>query len=356
MKKMTKKILSMILVSALVLTMGIGAFAEEGAAEANLVKTLDVADGITVPEGMEFTFTVAEGSDLELKDDNDNAVAISNGCEGYTDTITIAAADAAAENGATFDLYTLFEADEFPHAGVYAFTLTEDDSSYATEDNETLTCNPEGASYTVVVVVENADDGLAISKILIYDEGGDKVGSADFNNKYVKENTDDTALTISKTVDGAMGDKENEFTFTLTITAPEGFEDEVEDLTATIEGTGTADSVGYGENTIKLAHGATLKVSGILFGSTYQVEEAGEDDSIQNYASYDTEVEVNGETIDGKDTDEVLLSDTEDNTVAFTNTLEEIPITGVIINTLPYVLIVAIAAAGFFYMQMKKRV
>ena len=150
-----------------------------------------------------------------------------------------------------------------------------------------------------------------------------------------------------------MGDKKSPFTFAVTITKPA-------DSAITTAPVGKIGSnsvtLAWGENPIQLKDGETLEVTGVPYGSTYQVVEADTDSTIQNYASYETKVAVNGTEKPGKDTGSTLLSDTTANTVAYTNTLNEIPVTGVIINTLPYVLIVAIAAAGFFYMQMKKRV
>ena len=346
MKKMTKKILSMILVSALVLTMGIGAFAEEGAAP-SLVKTLDIEEGVTVPEAI-FNFKLEELSAL----DGENDPVVSTGSSGFTASTTISAAEAAAEDGKSIPLADLFANAQFPHAGVYAYKLTEEAATFTAADNETLTCNTESAEYTVIAVVENGDEGPAISEILVRDKDGEKTGSAAFNNKYEKTN-DDKALTVSKTVAGAMGDKKSDFTFTLTITKPA----DSAITTAPVGKIGSESvTLAWGENTIQLKNGETLEVTGVPYGSTYQVEEAATDSSIQNYASYETKVVVNGAEKSGKDTGSTLLSDTTANTVAFTNTLDEIPVTGVIINTLPYILIVAIAAAGFFYMQMKKRV
>ena len=348
MKKMTKKILSMILVSALVLTMGIGAFAEEEAAP-SLVKTLDIEEGVTVPNAT-FNFKLEELNALSGQNDP----VVSTGSSGFTTSTTISAADAAAADGKSIALADLFTNATFPHAGVYAYKLTEEAADYTPATNETLTCNTEAAEYTVIVVAGNGDEGSpVVSKTLIRDKDGEKTVSAAFNNKYEKTN-DDKALTVSKTVAGAMGDKESPFTFALTITKPA----DSAITTAPVGKIGSKSvTLAWGENpTIQLKDGETLEVTGVPYGSTYQVVEAATDNSIQNYASYETKVVVNGTEKSGKDTGSTLLSDTTANTVAFTNTLDEIPVTGVIINTLPYILIVAIAAAGFFYMQMKKRV
>ena len=347
MKKITKKILSLIIVSALVLTMGISAFAEEGAAP-SLVKTLDIAEGVTVPNAT-FNFKLEELSALS----GENDPVVSTGSSGFNASTTISATDAAAAGGKSIALSDLFTNATFPHAGVYAYKLTEEAATFTGADNETLTCNTGAAEYTVIVVAGNGDEGKpVVSEILIRDKKGDKTGSAAFNNKYEKTN-DDKALTVSKTVAGAMGDKESDFTFTLTITKPADSA-----ITTAPVGKIGSESVTLAwdaNNTIKLKDGETLEVTGVPYGSTYQVVEAATDPSIQNYASYETKVVVNGTEKSGKDTGSTLLSDTTANTVAFTNTLREIPITGVIINTLPYILIVAIAAAGFLYMQMKKR-
>lgn len=350
MKKLTKKIISLIIVGAMVLSMGcLSAFAEEG--EANLVKTLEIAEeGVTVPEAT-FNFAVAELSELDGEDDP----AVSTGATGFDDAIEITAADAAAEGGAEKALAEVFEGATFPHAGFYAYSLTETDATYEPAENESLTCNTEEAEYTVIVIVANGDDGLVVDQILIRDKDGNKVDSADFNNKYEKTNTEDGPLTISKTVEGDMADKASKFKFTLTITAPEG-----SDLAGTAAITGKIGEetveIAYGENEIELADGETLEVTGLVYGSTYSVVEADTDEDIQNYDQYETKVSVNGSEKEGKESGDTILDDTKDNTVAFTNTLEITPPTGIIINNLPYILLVVIAAAGVIYMQMKKRV
>ena len=348
MTRLTKKILSAVLAGAMVLTMGMTAFAaDEAPAEATLKKTLEIAEGVTVPEAT-FNFKLEELSALE----GDEDPAVSTGATGFAASTTISAADAAADGGKEIALADLFKDATFPHAGVYAYKLTEEAATHTAADNETLTCNTESAEYTVIVLVKNADEGTAVDQILIRDKDGEKVGSAAFNNKYEKTNPADKPLKVSKTVAGDMGDKESKFKFKLTITAPEGSEGGT--LTAKV-GNETV-TVAYGENDIELADGDELEVSGILYGSTYKVVEAATDDAIQNYAKYETKVAVNGEEKDGKDSGNVILDDTKANTAAFTNTLEITPPTGVIINNLPYILMVAIAVAGVAYMQLKKRI
>jgi hypothetical protein len=354
MKKFTKKFLSMILVSALVMTMGIGAFAteepveptEEPAASAgNLIKTFEIAEGVTTPE-IVFKFKIEATDSLTGYSD----YTFSTGSTGYVTEESITAE--VARQGASVPLSQLFASAEFPNAGIYAYKLTELDTDYSTGEGESFTDNTEQAEYTVVAKVVNGDEGPVISELLVFDKDGHKVNNAEFNNKFEKENVEGKPLSISKAVTGAMGDKTATFTFDLTITAPDG--GTTGDLTAKI---GEEEvTVNYGSNTINLKDGETIKISGILYGSTYSVTEAATDSTIENYSSYETTVEVNGESKDGKETGDTLLSDTSENTVAYTNSLDEIPITGVIINTLPDILIVAIAAAGFFYMQMKKRV
>jgi len=353
MTRLTKKILSAVLAGAMVLAMGVSAFAADDApAEATLKKTLDIAEGVTVP-GATFNFKVEELSAL----DGEGDPTVSTGSTGFTQNVTISAADAAAESGKEVALSTIFENATFPHAGVYAYKITEDAATYTAAENETLTINTEGAEYTVIVEVKNGTDGVEVGQILIRDKDGEKTTSAEFNNKYEKKNTDDDKpLTISKTVAGSMGDKASKFSFTLTITKPEGADDT--SLTGVTGKIGDEDvTIAYGTPvTFKLKDGEELKVTGLLFGSKYQVVEAAEDATIQNYSQYETKVAVNGTNKDGKDSGETLLTDTTDNTVAFTNTLDSIIPTGVIINNLPYMLMVAIAVAGVAYMQLKKRI
>ncbi|MBR3368087.1 MAG: hypothetical protein IKG66_09940, partial [Lachnospiraceae bacterium] len=79
MTRLTKKILSAVLAGAMVLTMGVSAFAaDEAPAEATLKKTLEIAEGVTVPEAT-FNFKLEELSAL----DGDEDPAVSTGATGF---------------------------------------------------------------------------------------------------------------------------------------------------------------------------------------------------------------------------------------------------------------------------------
>ena len=150
----------------------------------------------------------------------------------------------------------------------------------------TITGLPVGTTYTVTEDEADKDDyGTAVNGANGAIEK-DKTAQVQFTNTKPAPKTGD--LTVSKTVAGS-GDKSKEFTFTVTLTPPEG--KTIVDMSDTypVEGPGTAtgelkfapsaDGKAYVSDPFKLKDGESLTVKGILAGSGYTVteEEADKD-------------------------------------------------------------------------------
>ena len=364
MKQMTKKILSMIIVAAMIMTMGIGAFAADGdgeggeggqaegatkydLAEAYMTKDLHVADGIDISEVNQFTFTYTFNADAsDGFKSGDSAPAIAD----QTITVGTQSSDHAYGDRALSEVFT--NANAFPHAGVYAYTVVETPIS-----KDGLTC--DDSEYIVRIYVANDGDALKFDGITVEKEGekvdptkkGDTSGF-NFENEYVEIiDEDEAALTIKKVIDGDYGDKTKEFPVTVTLTIPSTA---TANDVAMAEGTVTGDAPTL-TVTADLANNETIEFTKLPAGTTFKVEETQDanykgkiEGDLITTAEFDKGVKVEAES-----TGPILEAGKE---VTLTNTRNESIPTGVIINSLPYVLIVAIAAAGFFYMQIKKRV
>jgi len=359
MKRMTKKLLSLILVATMIMAMGIGAFAADGdgegdqgatkydLSEAYMTKDLHVADGIDISEVNQFTFTYTFNADAS---DGFKSGDVAPAITDQTITVGTQSSDHAYGDLALSKVFT--DANAFPHAGVYAYTVVE---TPITKDG--LTC--DDSEYIVRIYVANDGDALKFDGITVEKEGekvdptkeGDTSGF-NFENEYVEIIDDEeAALTIKKVIDGDYGDKTKEFPVTVTLTIPS---------TATAADVAVAEGTVTGEAptltvTADLANNDTIEFTKLPAGTTFKVEETQDanykgkiEGDLITTANFDKGVKVEAES-----TGPVLEAGKE---VTLTNTRDESIPTGVIINTLPYVLIVAIAAAGFFYMQMKKRV
>lgn len=150
-------------------------------------------------------------------------------------------------------------------------------------------------------------------------------------------------LTISKTVTGMLGDTNKAFTFTVrpvdsskTLTITDA------DIIAKSNDNVTFNTT---NNTFTLTHGDYITLS--LPVGSYVVEETAVDNYTAKYKiGSEAEVESNSATVE--------LSGVEQ-TLAFTNHATLKPDTGVLLDTLPYIVILAVVAGGVALLMLRKR-
>lgn len=176
----------------------------------------------------------------------------------------------------------------------------------------------------------------------------------DFDEDTIKEDTTFYAkyvpasanLTISKTVTGKLGDTNKAFTFT--ITKADGTSANITE--ANIETTDNTRAVWQGNGKFTLKDGASIIFKNLSSGEYKVIEEdySGE--------KYDTswQIGTDGEVYEKNSTATVTIGTTEQ-TVHFTNhrTLE--PDLGVLLDTLPYIVILAVVAGGVALLMLRKR-
>ena len=172
---------------------------------------------------------------------------------------------------------------------------------------------------------------------------------------YAKYVSNTQQLTVSKTVTGLLGDTGKTFTFQLKDANGNAVTIDTTDNTA-ITTTGTAAWTGTnGKFTLK--HGGTITFNKLPVG-TYYVYELNDEGALQHYRTTwtgaDTElttpIEGNGER---KAT--VTIGADGAKTLAFTNHCDLIPDTGVLLDTLPYIVILAVVAGGVALLMLHKR-
>lgn len=171
---------------------------------------------------------------------------------------------------------------------------------------------------------------------------------------YAKYVSNTQQLTVSKTVTGLLGDTGKTFTFQLKDANGNAVTIDTTDNTA-ITTTGTAAWTGT-DGKFTLKHGGTITFNKLPVG-TYDVYELDDEGTLQHYQTTwtgaDTElttpIEGNGER---KAT--VTIGADGAKTLAFTNHCKLIPDTGVLLDTLPYIVILAVVAGGVALLMLRK--
>lgn len=342
------KIKGMLIAGMLTMSLcaGTAVMAEEAPAptvgQAGITKNLHIAEGITVPDTT-FTFNITQTSGDET------TVAKTTTADFRADAVT----DDLVSKAATTELA---DATKYPHAGVYTFTVSEVKGDVAGMTYDTK-------SYIVKVYVVNDGDDLKVDSITAND-GATKVSDMSFDNTYVK----DSSLTIKKKVTGTQADRTKHFNFTINMT--KASTDTRASYTGTIV-TGdkckkthqnvvlTFDNNDKAIANVELCDGDTITFNNIAAGTRYTVTEAGATDGytpsvavVENGAKA---VQTNADSDADEITADNKLIGEKANSVVFTNAYADTPITGVIINNLPYVVLAAAAVCALVALVLINR-
>lgn len=275
---------------------------------------------------------------------------------------------------------------EWPDAGKYEYTVTETGANPAITDEDHQKMIMSLAEYTMDVYVTNGDKGLEISNIIVNKKKDDKgtaaTGKVDisntdkngfnFTNTYVQEagtgtdptNPDPTydkdgSLNVTKTINanGGTVDADKDFDFTATFNFPKGTD------ATTLGGVKDADGhvIPLNENgtcTFTLKANKNMKFTGVPVGTKISVTES----ATPNYKGSAVSV-FNGQSQTKVEASKYNMALTVTNTlgqkqnkVDVTNTYDYVPTTGIIMNTLPYVLMIALCGAALMaFVAFKRR-
>lgn len=329
-----KKILSLALALVLVLSMSTVAFATEGGENTytdmttvTLTKEYKLTNAGTTSPAETFSF-----SDLTCTNVTDaaNGVTTDNAPVPTIANVSYTAGEAGSNNAKkniTINLPT------YNSVGIYTYTFTETDGGTAG-----VTYRSEPITLVVTVIEQNGK--VRVAAVHTEGEGGTKSG--EFNNEYSAG-----SLSVKKTVTGIMGDKEKEFTVKVTFTAPEG--DTVREAITYVDGTeiktiagGWTDSK---EVDITLKHDETVTFTNIPYGVTYTVVE--NDYTAKENGGYD-EASYNFDDSNKK-------IDTASESVTITNNKDGKIDTGINMDSMPYILMLAVVFMGLFVFFYKKR-
>lgn len=323
------------------------------ATTAVIVKELEMDTNVTTPV-VTFQFNVEKHSvdgDTQDPDNKMPSITVPGGIVfGSADTGTTAEGD--NKKIVTKQTANILDGIVFPHAGTYEYKISEVPNVYT----GTGTMSYSDTQYTMSVYVVNDDTAnrLKIDKVVISDgTTNSKTGEIKFVNQFKKN----SSLTISKTVTGTLGDKTKQFTFTMNLNTLSALETPGTTYTGTITrangslATDTSFELSAASNTFTLADGESLVFDHLPVGTIYTVAET-------NYAAdgYSTTVEamVNGQNTAVSPTNAVIGEDT--NRVTFTNTKNNPAPTGILVNNLPFIILILVAVCGFAgYIVFKRR-
>lgn len=342
-----KKLGAFVLAGTMLLSMGITVFAagEPTVPDVNsngqvpITKEFEMADGLKTPAAT-FKFT-----------------ATSTTPDALPATITDVTYQ-AGETGTLKDGKYVISKDtaisftgNWKHAGEYVYTVTE------TQENMP-NVTYDASSYTLRVYVINGTNGLEVEKITA-ERAKRKTDKILFTNTYAKN---DATLTIEKKTTGKYANKTKEFKFEITFT-----KSPMSDQT-TFTGNIGSEPVECTAGIAKpftLADGEQLVFSKLPVGTTYVVKELAAPDG---YTPSVTVIENRTTTLTDKTVQEAEALDTlkeggkknlvgeYENKVTFTNTHQGgvVP-TGILMNNLPFILLVAVAIVAFVSLAVIKR-
>ena len=338
-----------------------------------ITKNLNVAADVIDFDDMNFTFN------FTLKEDT-VAAELEDSLESFTATATIR--DNDTDTGViTGTTGNILNGKKFPAAGVYTYKVTEDQTGDKGDGAYGLTCSD--AEYEMKVYVKNGTNGpyvYSVTVLPVKDDNGQDIDNAQkvdptpdqpdgtsnfvFTNSFTKKAGGDEAgaksLTITKNVAGDYGDKTRQFQFTVSINLPSyvdssnGYVGKVGDTTYTFNSENN-----FTCNNVLLADGNVLEFSDLPAGTRYNVTETG----TPNYTA-SAIVKENGEqtgTPQGNKGEDFTISksmvgeETNELTVTNTHDANSVTPTGIIINNLPFVLMVVVAGSGLALYVVSKR-
>lgn len=331
-----KKLLSTLLAMVMVFSLATVAFAEEAPTTDNSKVTFTVKykDGdalaATYPaETLTFTSTPSSSNPAATPNISD----VNHTVDAVVDTVTV-------------DLPTT----GWTKPGVYHFTISQTSGSTAG-----VTYNPAETTIDIVVNViynENNEN----RELVIHSAGVAADSNGDKQNE-IENNYDLEQLTVTKTVAGALGIRDNTNKFNIYVTFTKGDKEVLSDITYKVgEETKTATAEEINANggkkvTIALCHDASVVFTNIPDGVKYTVIE--DTKHAEKTAGWENDANI-GYTATGEVKEATAL--TTDASVEIVNTKDNGNVeTGVITESAPYILLIAVCTVAAVLFVTKRR-
>ncbi len=332
----------------------VGTGTEQKPASASITKDFEMAEGLDIPT-VTFNFSVsADKSTPDAPTATINPISYSKA--DNKDNLTDQGKYVISK-----DMQITFGT--FPHAGEYLYTVEETKG-----DAKGVTYSTD--KYTLRVQVANGANNSLYVKSITAEKGtntgnvNNKVAKILFTNTYRKNGS----LTIEKNTTGDLADKTMKFDFTITF-EKSATEETLGNFTGTItrKKGGKPETVPGQNGTFNfaLADGDKIVFDNLPVGTKYEVQEKGVPKD--GYTPSITVLENNVETIKdkkGNETDNLSslnqnkknLVGEKPNKVTFVNTYrDDVPVTGIIMNNLPFILLIGVAVLAFGTLAFLKK-
>lgn len=323
-----KKMFAGVVAAAMMLTMSATAFADEynDMSSVTITKSYEATNSGTTSPAETFGFDIARTSVADAASD---VTAENMPIPTIANNAVYESGDAGTVNK-TKDI--IVNLPEYSSVGIYTYTITERAGS-------TAGVNYRDAGIRLVVTVLQGETGkVRVAAVHTETANGTKTSTFD-DNEYSAG-----SLTVTKQVTGNMGDRQKEFNVTVTFTAPEGktvgeaisYTDGTETKTIAANWTGNTATAN-----ITLKHDESVTFTNIPYGVTYTVAEDDYTSDGYDEPSY-------------SDTDRTVNS--ADETVTITNNKGAGTIdTGIGLDSLPYIMILAMVAVAMVVFLGRKR-
>ena len=331
-----KKLLALIMALAMVLSLSATASAAENNQDARFSVVFKLANDGTISPEETFTFTFSNGTVTDAAN-GVSAPPIS--------PVTIDFAEGAATAaGVTKQVTVPLSGITWPSVGIYTYDVKQTAGSTAgvSYDNKTLKMK-----VTVALDENTGDDAkyyVAFVTTTIADGNGDgitDVKSGSFKNTYSAG-----SLAVTKNVTGNMGDRNKYFDVKITVSDGEDGKNYPDSYTVTggSDVSNPATIAAGTETTFKFKDGDTINIANLPYGVNYKVVET--DYSVEDY--------VTSYSVENVNTDGAVVDSIKE-TVTITNHKGAVVDTGITLDSLPYVLLLAVSLVGMAAFVMKKR-
>jgi hypothetical protein len=385
---------------------------------AYLVKYLKKGTDVDAPNAtFNFKFAGQDQRTINVEDKGEHKTAAKADYPAdFTVAINANDMEAAGREGDTkkaISIAELFSGKTFKSAGEYIFKVTEEDFDFTADNNDETTENLEKDNqyyelHLYVVNNKNEDGTLAegthIDQVTVADQNGNKVDPSDvdpepaeptgddpdpradenykadgftFTNNYevsVKDkevdpsnpedptNPEYAGFGVTKVVAGEYASKTQDFEFTVTIVKPLGADSSITGGKYIVKEKNNEGNLvnvtkdfTYGEAfSVKIKDNQNFGISEMLLGSKVTILENG---TLNYTPSVTGLIEGNGDLSGSLSKDVTVGTAKQGKNANFTNTMEDnnVTPTGIVINNLPYVLLIVIALGGIVLFTRKRR-
>ncbi len=362
----------------------------ETSAKVSINKVLNIAEGITTPNAtFTFTFTPqtgtsSNGAPYETIDSSNGQITDKNVSYSGTDVL------ATGQTNIKKDTGDIFREVNYTHAGEYVYTVAEKQNvgwkviqkngspiDFMTYDNRNYEMHvivknkTTGGTYISSVYfkqvspsvngkVKPSESGTTYKYDLftnIYRKNAGKITDPNEPNpnkpNVSKVDPNAKSLVIKKVVSGATADKSKDFTFKLTFT--KASTETSQSITGKIGETSKTFVYGQ-ETTITLRHDQSLVFDTIPAGTRYKLVETGSQGYTASAAYKENGASKNqAGTVSTNFTQDSILIGEKPNDNTITNSLPDVTPTGLLIDNLPFILMIGLGLAGFVVLSKKRR-